>query len=246
MTPEQWGVASFILQLASFGFMVQPVAWPRAGRTRQVPPRLSWLIWVLLYQVMFWSTKGAGARGSLWIVGAEVVGTLTMFLLSLKWGAGSLLLLRITRDPGRAPRLAVPSRPELLVFLGAAVSLAGWQLTSSAALGVVLSVAVDTIAAIPLLGVAWRAPWTQSRLGWAVSGLASLAAIFAVAPGQGLVLYAYPVAGVSLDVVVVAVLLAAYYRLAGRKALFRSAQVSSAPERAVTEISGISSPVQPG
>ncbi len=199
--------------------MIQPVVWPRKGKRRQQPPRISWLIWVTLYLVMFWASFAARARGSLWIVGAEVVGCSTLFAVALRWGSGSLLLVRVSLRPGL--RVTVASWPDLLVLLGAAVALAGWQLTSSAALGVVLSVVVDCIAAVPLIGAVWRAPWTGSRLGWASTGLASAAAIFSVAPGSGLALHAYPVAGVALDAVVITVLLAAYDR-AGRAASVRA------------------------
>jgi hypothetical protein len=214
IAPEAAGILSGILQIASFAVMIQPVAWPRPGQPRQQPHRVSWLGWVCLYQVMTWASYARGATGSLWIVGAEAVGTLTMFGLSLKWGAGSLRLIRLSRA---APWVAVTSWPDFLVLCGTAAGLASWQLTSSASLGIILTVAVDTVAALPLIGLLLRKPRTVSLPAWAISGLASLAAIFSVAAGQPMVLEMYPAAGLALDVVVVAAILAGY-QAAGRHA----------------------------
>jgi hypothetical protein len=216
MTPGQFGIISGLLQLASFWSMIRPVAWPRPGHRRQAPHRISWLGWVCLYQVMFWSSLAGGARGSLWIVGAEVLGTAIMFGLSLKWGAGDLRLMRRTRV---RPWLSITSWPDFLVLCGTAAGLLGWQLASSPTLGIVFTVAVDTIAALPLITLLVREPWTVSALGWSISGLASFAAIFSVARHQPLALYLYPVAGLALDAVVVATILVGYRR-AGRQPHF--------------------------
>ena len=152
ITPGAFGIVSGILQIASFCLMIKPVAWPRRGRKRQQPHRVSWLGWVCLYQVMFWASFARGATGSLWIVGAEVIGTLIMFCLSLKWGEGSLKLTRTSRsgpprelrsDPeAREPRITVTSWPDLLVLCFTAAGLAGWQIFSSASLGIIVTVAV--------------------------------------------------------------------------------------------------------
>jgi hypothetical protein len=221
MTPERFGVLSGVLQLASFWTMIRPVVWPKNGRKRQQPHRVSWLGWLCLYQVMFWSSFARGARGSLWIVGAEVLGTLIMFALSLKWGIGSLRLVAISRS---RPWITIRSWPDFLVQCGTAAGLAGWQLTSSPSLAIVLTVAVDTIAALPLISLLPREPWTVSCLGWSVSGLASLAAIFSVAHGQPLVLYLYPVAGLALDAVVVATIVTGYQRVGRHSRFLEEAQ----------------------
>ena len=214
ITPERFGILSGVLQVASFWTQIRPVAWPRPGRPRQQPHRVSFLGWMALYQVMFWASFFRGATGSLWIVGAEVVGCTTMFGLSLKWGTGSLRIIRISRS---APWVKVTSWPDFLVLCGTAAGLAGWLITSSATLGIILTVAVDTVAALPLIGLLLRKPRTVSLLGWTISGLASAAAIFSVSAGQPLILYLYPVAGLALDAVVVAAILVGY-RAAGRRA----------------------------
>lgn len=210
MTSAAWGVLSGVLDAVSFAVMIQPVAWPRAGKRRQAPARLSWLVWAGLYQVMFWASAAAGARGSLWIVAVEAAGTAAMLGLSLRWGRGTLAVARVSLRPRLT--VAVESWPDLLVVLGAAAALAGWQLTSSASAGVVLSVATDSLAALPLVTAAWRDPLSSSLLGWASTGLASLAAVPSVTSGQPVVLYAYPVSGVVLDTAIAAVLLAARRR----------------------------------
>jgi hypothetical protein len=223
ITPEQFGVLSGMLQIASFWTMIRPVAWPKKDHKRQAPHRVSWLGWVCLYQVMFWSSLARGARGSLWVVGAEVLGTLTMFGLSLKWGTGSLRLVGLS--PSRR-WITVANWSDFLVLCGTAAGLAGWQLTSSPSLGIVFTVAVDTLAALPLIRVLPRAPWTVSLLGWSVSGLASLAAIFSVARGQPIVLYLYPVTGLALDAVVVGAILAGYRRVGRKTRLLEEVQAS--------------------
>jgi hypothetical protein len=221
ISPEQFGVLSGILQLASFWAMIRPVAWPRKGRKRQTPHRVSWLGWVCLYQVMFWSTLARGATGSLWIVGAEVVGTGVMFALSLKWGVGSLRLVRVSRS---RPWISITTWPDFLVICGTAVGLATWQLTSSPTLGIVFTVVVDTIAALPLIGLLPREPWTVSLLAWGVSGVASLMAVFSVAPGQARVLYLYPLAGLALDAAIVGAILTGYHRVGRERRLLDGAR----------------------
>jgi hypothetical protein len=213
VTPGHWGAVSGALDAASFALMARPAAWPGKGRRRQAQPRLAWLLWAGLYQVMFWSSAAAGARGSLWLPGVEAAGTLGMCALALTWGSGTLAVIRVTWH-GR-PSVTVPDRAGLLVLLGAVAALAGWAAAASPAAGVALSVATDCLASVPLVRAAWREPWNCSRVAWAVTGLASVAAIPSVAPGQAAVLYAYPVTGACLDTVIVAVLLAASRRQAG-------------------------------
>ncbi len=213
ITPERLGILSGVLQIASFWTQIRPVAWPRPGRPRQQPHKVSFLGWMALYQVMFWASVFRGATGSLWIVGAEVIGCTTMFGLSLKWGTGSLRLIRRTRA---APWVKVTSWPDFLVLCGTAAGLACWLIFSSATLGIILTVAVDTLSALPLIGLLLHKPRTVSLPGWTISGLASLTAIFSVSAGQALVLYLYPVAGLALDAVIVAAILAGY-RAAGRR-----------------------------
>jgi len=213
IAPEVAGILSGALQIASFAVMIKPVAWPRPGRRRQQPHRVSWLGWVCLYQVMTWASYARGATGSLWIVAAEAAGTLTMFALSLKWGAGSLRLIRLSRA---TPWVTVTSWGDFLVLCGTAAGLIGWQITSSASLGIILTVTVDTIAALPLIRLLLRKPRTVSLPAWAISGLASLAAVFSVAAGQPVVLELYPAAGLALDLVVVAAIVAGYQAAARR------------------------------
>jgi len=215
---------SFIFQLTSFGLMIQAVLLPLPGRERQQPPRLSWLCWALEYQVMYWATRARGAHGSLWIVLAEVLGTSAMFALSIPWGTGSVRPARLSRRP---LRITVADWPDLLTLAGTAAGLAGWLAASAPDLGIACTTAVDTIAALPLLRVAWRQPWAVSLLGWSVSGLASLAACYSVAPGQPLMLYLYPVCGAALDAVVVGTQVAGY-RAAWQRAESHAAQLASA------------------
>lgn len=230
MPPDVAGIVSGILQIASFAVMIQPVAWPRPGRPRQQPHRVSWLGWVCLYQVMFWASWARGATGSLWIVAAEAVGTMTMFGLSLKWGAGSLRLIRLSRA---APWVTVTSWPDFLVLCGTAAGLIGWQAASSASLGIILTVAVDTVAALPLIRLLLRKPRTVSLAAWAISGLASLAAVFSVATWQPMVLEVYPAAGLALDVVVVAAI-AAGYQAAARRARHKLPLAAARSARSAT------------
>jgi hypothetical protein len=238
VTQERWGLLSLALQLASFALMIQPVLLPLPGRRRQQPPRLSWLCWALEYQVMYWATRACGARGSLWIVLAEVIGTSAMFALSVPWGTGSVLPVRLSFRP---PRATVADWPDLLTIAGTAAGLAGWLAVSDPAPGIACTTAVDTIAALPLLRVAWRQPQALSCLGWTVSGLASLAACHSVAPGQPLMLYLYPACGTALDAVIVGTQ-AAGYRAAWQRA---ESQASLAAQAAPAATIAAAAPARP-
>ena len=128
-------------------------------------------------------------------------------------GDGSLRLIRRSRA---APWVTITSWPDFLVLCFTAAGLAGWQIFSSASLGIIVTVAVDTRRGAAAHRAAVAQARTVSLPAWAISGLASAAAIFSVSAGQPLVLYLYPVAGLALDAVVVAAILAGY-RAAGRR-----------------------------
>src|SRR3954463_8543527 len=66
------------------------------GTTR--PDRASWLIWLLEYAALFIAQISTGADGSLWLIGLQLIGVLSISVLSYKYGVGgfdrrSVLLL---------------------------------------------------------------------------------------------------------------------------------------------------------
>jgi hypothetical protein len=59
------------------------------GRTQ--PERASWLIWSVLGTIAFLGQVSEGASSSLWLGGAQILGTIAVFLMSLSLGRGVYL-----------------------------------------------------------------------------------------------------------------------------------------------------------
>jgi hypothetical protein len=58
------------------------------------PQRAAWLIWSILGSIAFSSQVFEGASHSLWFAGAQVGGTILVFVLSIPCGAGGFLSAR--------------------------------------------------------------------------------------------------------------------------------------------------------
>src|SRR5688572_28706718 len=85
------------------------------GNTK--PERTTWAIWSVVSTILFFSYYASGARETIWVGLMWMLGTVIVFLLSIKYGVGGtskldiacligalfgLLLWFITKDPTKA------------------------------------------------------------------------------------------------------------------------------------------------
>ena len=176
-----WGVLSGVLGLSAFVPYVLAIL-RKPGKIR--PDRVSYLIWSGQYVVLFAAQFARGARSSLWLIGAVMIGCLVISALSVPFGTG-----RITRA-------------NAVVVAGVAAALAAWYFTSSPSAAIVLMVAVDVTAGVLTAVKAYRLPGSEPLTAWLISGTAALVNLLAVGHGPQ-ILYLYPVSGAVMAAAII-------------------------------------------
>jgi hypothetical protein len=176
-----WGVLSAVLGLSAFVPYVLAIL-RKPGKIR--PDRTSYLIWSGQYVVLFAAQFARGARSSLWLIGAVMIGCLVISALSVPFGTG-----RVTRA-------------NAVVVASVAAALAAWYFTSSPSAAIVLMVAVDVTAGALTAVKAYRLPGSEPRTAWLISGTAALVNLLAVGHGPQ-ILYLYPVSGAVMAAAII-------------------------------------------
>ena len=143
------------------------------GRTR--PQRASWLIWSVLGSIAFASQLYEGAQGTLWFAGAQVSGTITVFVLSLWRGKGELL-----------------SPVDVLALGVAAIGLVLWHLTDTAAYALAITISISMLGGVLTILKTYRDPGSETTITWILSFCASVCTIAAAGTVNPVIL-AYPV-----------------------------------------------------
>src|SRR6185437_7903902 len=98
-----FGVVAAALNLAAYVPYVRDIL-----RKKTKPQRVTWLVFTVLAGISFASQLALGARASLWLIGAQMLSVLVVFILSLPWGVGGF------------------KRLDVISLLGAGVGLACW------------------------------------------------------------------------------------------------------------------------
>ncbi len=176
-----WGVLSGVLGLSAFVPYVLAIL-RKPGKIR--PDRVSYLIWSGQYVVLFAAQFARGARSSLWLIGAVMIGCLVVFALSVPFGTGRM------------------TRANAVVVAGVAAALAAWHFTRSPSAAIVLSVAVDMTAGVLAAAKAYRLPGSEPLTAWLISGTAALVNLPAVGHGPP-ILYLYPVSGAVIAAAII-------------------------------------------
>ena len=163
------GVLSGILSLLAF--------WPYLldtfhGRTE--PQRASWLIWSVLGSIAFFSQVYEGATSSLWFAGAQVGSTISVFAMSVRRGFGRFL-----------------RKVDWAVLCVAALGLALWYLTKTAAYALAITISISLIAGCLTVAKCYKQPSSETLSTWIISFGAAILAILAVDSFDP-VLIAYP------------------------------------------------------
>ncbi len=157
------------------------------GDTR--PERASWLIWSLLGSIAFFSQMYEGATHSLWLGGIQVLGTIVVFLLSIKRGMGGFL-----------------NKSDQKVLAVACVGLILWYFASTAVYALAIIISINLLGGWVTITKAYRDPQSETLLTWTVSMGASSLGVLAVGDWDWIVL-AYPLYLLVLNTAIVSAIL---------------------------------------
>ncbi|MEL7012179.1 MAG: hypothetical protein AAFO72_02750 [Pseudomonadota bacterium] len=142
------------------------------GRTK--PQRASWLIWSVLSSIAFVLQIYEGAIESAWFVGSQAFGTVTVFLLSLRYGSGNLL-----------------GRQDAAVLIVALMGLIAWKLTDTPAYALAIIIGISALGGSVTVTKSYRFPSSETLTTWVLFAVASFLAVIPVQTA-GWMLLAYP------------------------------------------------------
>lgn len=169
-------------------------------RQRTSPDRACWLIWSTLGAIAFFSQVYEGAGASLMFAGVQVSGTIIVFLLSIKFGAGEYL-----------------SKKNQRILLIAALGLIAWYTTENAAYALAITISISLLGGAVTVQKAYLDPDSETLTTWVVALAASICAVLSVGKMDWIIL-AYPLYLLTLyTAIVVAMML-------GRMRQLRSTQ----------------------
>ena len=151
------------------------------------PNRASWSIWASLGIVLAISNYSAGARETMWLLTAYAVCQITIAILSLKYGEGGWNIFDRT------------------CLLGAFISIVLWQLYDSPLIAIAISIAIDSLGALPTIKKSYLQPETEDLFSWMMFWTAGTLNIFALTQWS-VELIAQPIYLFSFNSIVVALL----------------------------------------
>ena len=182
MLGDEYMVIAVILRLAAgLGYLV--VTWRRIVQ----PNPVSWLLWGVTPLIAFVAQVQEGVTPQAWAVFTLGAGPLLVFAVSVK----------------RKTRWRV-TRFDALCGVSAAAGIVLWQLTSNPGLALLFSIVADTLASVPTLTKAYKAPRSERSLPYLVS-MTSMILILATISNPRLVDYAFPLYMLSINTAIFSV-----------------------------------------
>lgn len=164
-----FGILAGVLSTLAFIPYVRDT-WAR----RTQPKRASWFIWSILGTIAFFSQVYEGAGPTLWLAGAQIAGTIVVFVLSISRGVGGVLYAE-----------------DRWILIAAALGLIIWAMTDTAVYALFITIAINLMGGWITVTKAYRDPGSETYSTWALSAVASAFAIFSLGTVDW-VLLAYP------------------------------------------------------
>ena len=137
------GISAGIFSLLGFVPYIVTIC---QGKTS--PNRASWSIWASLGIVLAVSNYSAGARETMWLLITYAICQITIAILSLKYGEGGWNTFDRT------------------CLLGALISIVLWQLFDSPIIAITISIAIDSLGALPTIKKSYLQPETEDLFSW--------------------------------------------------------------------------------
>lgn len=151
-----FGILAAALNLAAYVPYVRDII-----RRKTKPQRVTWLIFTVLASISLASQSALGARASLWLIAAQTLSVLVVFVLSIPWGVGGL------------------NRLDVLSLIGAGAGLACWAIFHQAAYALYGGIVVGSIGLIPTIHKAVKQPETETTATWVLGTIAGFAGVLA-------------------------------------------------------------------
>ena len=152
------GVAGTLSAVAYVLYIVSTVKGP----TR--PNRATWSILTLVGLIILMSYYNEGARETIWVPLAYVLGPLIITLFAIKYGEGGWKGL------------------DKWCLTGAIAGALLWTISGSALLALLINIGVDLLALLPTIKKAYLRPEGEDRTAWALEAAASFINLAAVKP----------------------------------------------------------------
>lgn len=173
------GLAAGVITLAAF---IPYILDTLSGKAK--PNRASWIVWAVLGVIITASYYSIGARETMWLPIATMLGQIAVALLSLKYGSGGWTKL------------------ERACLAGGALGLVLWAIFNSPITALVLTVLIDVAGSMPTLRKAYFRPESESLLTWVMLLAANVFNVAAL-PEWTLGLALYPVYLLVLSAVII-------------------------------------------
>jgi hypothetical protein len=130
------------------------------GKSR--PSRSTWFIWTVLTFLIALSYSLTGADDTLWSAYGAAVGTLAIFLLSIKYGVGGW------------------EKIDKFVLVGAVLGIGLWYYSGSAFIALLAYLTADLMGAIPTAVKTYVSPWEEEWFPWFVTVFANVLNVLAL------------------------------------------------------------------
>ncbi len=131
-------------------------------RKETKPNRASWIIWAIVSTIIALSYREAGASYAFLAPVGYVIGSTTVFILSIRYGVG-----------GWTPF-------DRKCLIGAAISLVVWQIFDSPMSALLINLFINLLGTLPTARKAWYQPETEDKVFWSLVFLGSIVNLFAV------------------------------------------------------------------
>lgn len=120
------------------------------------------MIWAVLGSIAFSSQLAEGASQSLWLVAADTLGVVAVFVLSIKYGVGGL------------------TRRDIIALIIAAVGLVLWYFTQHAFVALFITIGVDATGTVLSVLKSYEDPGSETLVTWIMVGIAGILAMLSV------------------------------------------------------------------
>lgn len=154
------GVIGKIAGLVAFASFPVYIASIIRGETR--PERATYAIWSFINIVTFFSYVASGAHDTIWVLLAYMLGQLTIFALSFKYGQGG------------------SSRLDIVCLSLAVMAIVLWIMTRNPLSALYLSIFAEFMGLVPTIKKSYLYPNTESKLAWFIGFAGSALNLLAI------------------------------------------------------------------
>jgi hypothetical protein len=126
------------------------------------PHRGSFLIWTILGAIAFFTQFAKGATWSLFLPAGDSIATLTIFILSIRYGTGGL------------------NKKDNAALVVAGCGLVLWYFTKQPLLTLFITIGVDAVGTVLTIVKTYHEPHTETLSSWLLAALGGLFAAGAV------------------------------------------------------------------